>query len=109
MPDDRQPWWSLCASCSQPAAPRRKGVEVITRSLACGVWPLRNPPIKSSLCQFENHVNQRGAVIRLTVATRRMKLNVLRGSQGGIVQTMSQPFHHTVDVQRARSGEHHLE
>src|ERR1700722_255872 len=98
MPADPQPWWSLCASCSQPAVPQPTGLEVITRSLACGMWPLRNPPIKSSLCQFENHVNERRAVVRLTVAARWVKLNVLRGGQGGIVQTMSQPFHHAVDV-----------
>jgi hypothetical protein len=53
-------------------------------------------------------VDERGAIVRLTVPARRMELYVLSGGHGGIVETIAQLFDYAVDVQRAGSAEHDL-
>lgn len=54
-------------------------------------------------------MNERGAIVGLAVPARGPELYALGGRQSGIIQSISQPFDHTVDVQQTGRAENDVE
>src|ERR1051326_371514 len=65
--------------------------------------------VSISIGQFEHNMNQRGGIVGLPIALRRMKTDLLGRPESSFVQTMPQSSDHSFHSQFPRSGKCHAD